>query len=146
MGECAIFPSLVQLQKPYNGCEQDNWRFHKEVSLLLHPAFIEIKHDCVTRFVSIGNIRHQFRSQRITTVAFSRIIEVYYIKFRRYLVTVPILNQMVIGDNGQIIKLEVIYVKCIGFLDSLLNELIDNRIWFSAPRCSEYHSRTKNIY
>lgn len=100
MWERAILAVFIQFQKPYNGSEQDDWRFHKEVSLLLHPAFIEIKHDCVTRFVSIGNIRHQFRCQRVTTVAFSWIIEIYYIKFRRNLVTVPILNQMVIGDNG----------------------------------------------
>ncbi len=40
---------------------------------------------------------------------------------------------MVISDNRQVIKLEIVYVERIGFLDGLLDKLIDNRIGLPAP-------------
>lgn len=133
MWERAILTVFIQLQKPDYRSKQHYRRFHKEVSLLLHPTFIQVQHDGITGFIRIRNIRHQFGCQRVTTMAFSWIVEVDYIKFGWYLITVSVFNQMVISDNRQVIKLEIVYVERIGFLDGLLDKLIDNRIGLPAP-------------
>ena len=99
MWKCAILTIFIQLQKPDYRSKQYYWGFHKKVSLFLHPAFIEVKHDCITGLVSIRNIRHKLWCQRVATVAFSRIVEIDYIKLGWYLIAVSVLNQVVIGDN-----------------------------------------------
>ena len=145
MGECTEPAAFIDFQKPYYRRKQDNRGFYEEVPLFLHPRLIEVKHNGVRRFISIRNIRHQFRCQRVTTVAFPRIVKVDYIEFWRYLIAVPVLNQVVIGNNRQVIKLKIIYIERIGFLYSLLYKLVDNSIGLPAARCSQYHCRSKNI-
>ena len=145
MRERTILAVFIQLQESYYRRKQYNRGFYEKVSLLLHPRLIEVKHDGVRRFVSIRNIRHQLRCQWITTVAFPRIIEIDHIKFRWNLITVSVLEQMVVSDNRQVIKLKIIYIERIGFLYSLLYKLVDNGIGLPAARCSQYHCRPKNI-
>ena len=136
MGERTVLAAFIDFQKPNYCRKQYNWRFYKEVSLLLHPTFIQVQHDGITGFIRIRNISHQFGSQRITAVAFSWIVEVDYIKFRWYFITVSILNQMVISDNRQVVKLKIIYIQRITLLDCLLDKLVDNGIGLAAARCS----------
>ena len=146
MWERAELATFIDFQKPNYGRKQYNRRFYKEVSLFLHPTFIEVQHDGITGFIRIRNISHQFGSQRITAVAFSWIVEVDYIKFRWYLITVSILNQMVISDNRQVIKLKIIYIKRIGLLDCLLYIIVDYGIRLTATRCTQNHACPKRIH
>ena len=78
-------------------------------------------------------------------MAFPRIIEIDHIKFRWNLIAVSVLEQMVISDNRQVIKLKIIYIERIELLYSLLYKLVDNGIGLPAARCSQYHCRSKNI-
>ena len=67
-------------------------------------------------------------------MALAWVIEIYHVKLGRYLIAVSVLNQVVIGDNGQVIKFKVVYIKCIGLLDCLLYVIIDHRIRLTATR------------
>lgn len=69
-------------------------------------------------------------------MALAWVIEIYHVELRRYLIAVSVLNQVVISDNGQVIKFKVVYVKCIGLLDCLLYVIIDHGIRFPATRCT----------
>lgn len=66
-------------------------------------------------------------------MAFPRIIEIDHIKFRWNLIAVSVLEQMVVSDNRQVIKLKIIYIERIGFLYSLLYKLVDNGIGLPLP-------------
>ena len=57
-----------------------------------------------------------------------------------------ILNQMVISDNRQVIKLKIIYIKRIGLLDCLLYIIIDYGIRLTATRCTQNHACPERIH
>ena len=79
-------------------------------------------------------------------MTFPRIIEVYHIEFRGYLIAMPILDQMVISDNRQVIKLKIVYIKRIGLLDCLLYIIVDYGIRLTATRCTQNHARPERIH
>ena len=78
-------------------------------------------------------------------MALAWVIEIYHVELGRYLIAVSVLEQMIVSDNRQVVKLKIIYIKRIGFLYSLLYKLVDNGIGLPAARCSQYHCRSKNI-
>ena len=53
MGERTVLAAFIDFQKPNYCRKQYNWRFYKEVSLLLHPTFIQVQHDGITGFIRI---------------------------------------------------------------------------------------------
>ena len=82
MRERAILPVLIDFEIPDDGGKEDDRAFHKEIALLLHPRLVEVEHDGVRRFVSVGNILHEIRVYGIATVAAARVIEVYHVELR----------------------------------------------------------------
>ena len=88
MREGAILAALVDFQIPDYTGEQDNRRLYEEIALLLHPRFIEVEHDGVCRFVSIGNILHEVRVNGVATVAAAGVVEVNHVELRLNFVAV----------------------------------------------------------
>ena len=78
-------------------------------------------------------------------MALAWVIKIDNIKFRWNFIAVSVLEQMVVSDNRQVVKLKIIYIERVGFLYSLLYKLVDNGIGLPAARCSQYHCRSKNI-
>ena len=91
MGKGAKLPILIYLQKPDNSSEQNNRRFHKEITLLLNPRAVEIEHNRIGTLVSVRYICHKGRIDRIAAMRLSRIIEVDYIELRLYLVGIQVI-------------------------------------------------------
>ena len=61
-------------------------------------------------------------------MALAWVIKIDNIKFRWNLIAVSVLEQMVVSDNRQVVKLKIIYIERVGFLYSLLYKLVDNGI------------------
>ena len=62
----------------------------------------------------------------------ARVVEIYDIEFRRRRsVSLEVLAQMVIGDNRQVVELEVVDVERISLFDGLLDVVVDEGIGFS---------------
>ena len=96
------------LEIPDNCSKQDYRRLYKEIALLLHPCLVQIEHDGIGALVSIRNVLHEIRMNGIATVAPARVVEVDYIEFRLDLIAVQMVEQVVIGDGGQVRKLEIV--------------------------------------
>ena len=137
MGERAKKAVLINFQIPYNSGQQDDRAFYKEIALFGNPCFIEIQHNCVCRLISIRNIGHKGRIDRITAVRTSRIVKIYDVKFRRFFITMQVGPQMVIRYGRKIVEFKIINVHGEAFLDLLLNERIDDTVSFSAARRSD---------
>ena len=99
MRESAIFPVLVNFEIPNDSREKDDRRFDEEVALLLHPRLVEVEHDGVGTFVSVGYILHEVGVYGITAVRPSRVVEIDYIEFRLHCVSIQVVQQVVIGDG-----------------------------------------------
>ena len=51
MWKGAVFSTLIDFEKPNDSCKQDNWRLHKEITLLLNPRAVQIEHDGVAGWI-----------------------------------------------------------------------------------------------
>ena len=69
----------------------------------------------------------------------ARVIEVYHIELRFYLIGVQMLEQVIIGDLGKVGKLVVVDIHRKTFLYLLLDVVVYDGVGFSRTRCSEYH-------
>ena len=99
MGKGAILSVFVNAQIPDDSCKEDNRTFYEEVALLLNPSFIEIKHYCVCTFVSIGNVTHEIRVNRIAAVASARIIKIDDIELGLYLIAILMVHHVIVGNR-----------------------------------------------
>ena len=79
-------------------------------------------------------------------MALAWVIEVYHIELGWYLITVSVFNQVVISDNRQIVKFEIVYIECIRLLDRLLYIIIDYGIRLTATRCTQNHACPERIH
>ena len=116
--ERAVFPAPVNPQIPDNCRKQDNRRLHEEITLFLYPGLVQIEHDGIGTFIGVRDVRHEFRVDGIATVRAARVIEIDDVKFGLHLVFVEILEQFVVGDNGEVIEFVVIdiYSEPFGYL------------------------------
>ena len=132
MGKGTVFSAVVNLQEPDDRREQHDRRFDEKISLLLYPRTVEIKHDDIAGLVCVGDVGHEIRRERIASVRTARVVEIYDIEFRRRRSVSPeVLAQMVIGDNRQVVELEVVDVERISLFDGLLDVIVDEGIGFS---------------
>ena len=99
MGEGAVAALLIYAEVPYNSGKQDNRRLDEKITLFLYPCLVQIQEDCVCRLVCVADVRHKPWVDRIASVRATRVIEIYHIELRLYLVLVEIFQQLVIGDN-----------------------------------------------
>ena len=128
MGERAILAVLKNFKIPDDSREEDDGRFHKEVALLLHPRLVQIEHNGIGTLVSVRNILHEIRVDGIATVAASRVVEVYHVKLRLHLVALRVVEQMVIGNRGQVAEFEIIDIHREALLNLLLDETVYHRV------------------
>ena len=108
MREGTILSAFVDFEIPDNCRKEDDGRFDEEVALLLHPRLIEVEHDGIGTLVSVGNILHEVGVYGVAAVAAPRIVEIDYIEFRFHLVSVRVVEQMIIGNRGQVAEFEIV--------------------------------------
>ena len=94
MWQRAVSSTLVLAKKPNDGCNKIDWRFDKEVPLLLDPVTVQTEHDSPGRFGCICDILHCGGIKRIAPVI--DLVKIDYIKRRALWVIVPISAQGVI--------------------------------------------------
>ena len=82
----------------------------KKSPLLFNPGAIEVEHYRITRLIRIGDIRHEFRIDGIAAVRPARIVEIDDIEPGLDLVLVHIVQQSIVGDGGEVIKLVIVDV------------------------------------
>ena len=145
MGKGAIPAALVDAQEPDDGGEEDDGRFHEEVALLLHPCAVEIEHDGVCTFVGIRNVGHEVRVDGVAAVAAARVVEVDDVELRFHLVTLRVVQKMVVGNHGEVGKLEVVHIHRIPLLYLLLDEVVHHGIRLSAARRAQHDGGTEGI-
>ena len=124
MGKRAILPVLIDFEIPDNAGKQNDRRLHEEVALLLHPRFIEVEHYCVGTLIGIRNIFHKIRVNGIAPMRASRVVEVDHIELRLHLVAVRVVQQMIVGNSGQVAEFEVIHVHQEALFNLLLDKIV----------------------
>ena len=145
MGEGAIFSTLIEAKEPYHCGKEDDRRLHKEVTLLLHPCTVKVKHDGVGALVGIGNVCHEVGMNGIAPMAAPWVVEVDHIELRLDLVAFGMMQQMVVGNGGKVGVLVIVAIERIALLYLLLDEVVHHGIRLTAARCSEYDGGTKGI-
>ncbi|MBR8764258.1 hypothetical protein IX335_001485 [Porphyromonas levii] len=128
MWEGTILSILINLEIPDDGRKQDDWRLHKEISLLLNPSSVEIEHDCISTLIRIGDVCHKCGIDWITSMAFTRVIKVNYEEFRFYLIGIEVVAEMVISNLRKVGELVVVDIHRKAFLNLLLDVVIDDCI------------------
>lgn len=145
MRKSAVPATVVDFQKSYNGCQQDDRTFDEKIAGPGDPCFVQIEHRDIGRFIGVGDIAHKFRIDRIASMAASGIIEIQHVEFRRNGIVFPVAQQMIIGYDAQVRELEVIDIHGKALLDLLLDEIVDHGIGLSRAGCAEDHCRTERI-
>ena len=128
MRESAVPATVVDFQESYNGCQQDDRTFDEKIAGPGDPCFVQIEHRDIGRFIGVGDIAHKFRIDRITSMAASGIVEVQHIEFRHNGIVFPVAQQMVVGYDTQVRKLEVVDIHGETFLDLLFDEVVDHSV------------------
>ncbi len=146
MRERAVSAALINPQVPDDRREENDGRFDEEVALFLYPRAVEIQHNRVGGFVSVGYVSHEVGIDRVAAVRTPRVVEVDDVERRHFLVPALIVEQMVVSYLRQVGEFEVVEVHGEPFLDLLLDELIDDSIALSAARRSEYDRRAKRVH
>ena len=62
---------------------------HEEITLFLYPTFVQVQHDDIRRFVSVRDIRHEGRIDRVAAVAAAWVIEVDHIELHVAVILCP---------------------------------------------------------
>ena len=144
--EGTIPPVVVDAQEPDHGREKDNGAFHKKIALLLHPASVQVEHDGIGALVGVRNIGHEVRVNGVTAVRAARVVEIYDVESRDFLVTFLVIQQVVVGDFRKIGKLVVIDVLGIALFDLLFNKLVYNTITLPAAQASHADASPLRVY
>lgn len=88
--------------------KKDNRTLHEEVALLLNPRLVEVEHDGVCTLISIGNVTHEIRVNRIAAMTSARIIKVDDIELGLDLISILMVHHVVVGNRRKVGKLEII--------------------------------------
>lgn len=87
--------------------KKDNRTLHEEVALLLNPRLVEVEHDGVCTLISIGNVTHEIRVNRIAAMTSARIIKVDDIEQGLDLISILMVLHVVVGNRRKVGKLEM---------------------------------------
>ena len=145
MGEGAVLASLVDLEEPDDGRQQDDGRLNEEVSLLLYPCPVQVEHDGVGGLVGIGDVRHEGGVDGITAMRLARVVEVDDEELGFYLIGIEVCQEMVVGDLREVWELVIVDVHGESLLDLLFDVVIDDGEGLPRARGSEYHGCTEGI-
>ena len=145
VGEGTVPASLVDLEEPDDGRQQDDGRLDEEVSLLLYPCPVQVEHDGVGGLVGIGDVRHEGGIDGITAMRLARVVEVDDEELRLYLIGIEVCQEMVVGDLREVWELVIVDVHGESLLDLLFDVVIDYGEGLPRARGSEYHGCTERI-
>ena len=145
MREGAVCTSLIEFEIPYNTRQQNDRRFHEEISLFLNPRLVEIEHYGVCRFVCVRDVGHERRRNGIASVAPPGIIEVYHIEFGSFGVFVLVLQEVVIDNGTEVREFEVITVQREPFLNLLFEKVVHYCIRLTGTGCAQYDCRPEGV-
>lgn len=143
--ESTVTPLLINLQEPDDGSQQDDRAFDEKIALLGDPCLVEIEHDRISRFVGVRDVGHEPGVDRVATVAAARVVEVDDIEFRGNLIAVQVCAQVVVGDDGQIVELEVVDVHRVTFLDHLLDVVVHHRVALARAGRAQYDAGPERV-
>ena len=138
MRESTILASLIEFEEPDNGRKQNDWRFHEEVTLLLYPCAVEVKHDGISRLVGIGNVSHKVWVNWITPVASARVIKVDDIELGENLIAGLVCKHVIVGNGTKVTKLVVVDVHREAFFNGLLDEVVHYGVGLTTTWRTEY--------
>ena len=99
MGKGAVFPVLIDAQKPDNRREQHDGRFDEKIALLLCPRTVQTDHYDIGRFIGIRNVGQKVGMNRIAAVRMAGIVEIDYAELRLYFVLVRETQQVVVSQR-----------------------------------------------
>lgn len=145
MRESAVPATVVDFQESYNGGQQDDRTFDEKIAGPGDPCFVQIEHRDIGRFIGVGDIAHKFRIDRITSMAASGIVEVQHIEFRRNGIVFPVAQQMVVGYDTQVRKLEVVDIHGETLLDLLFDEVVDHSVGLPGTGRAEDRCRPEGV-
>ena len=145
MREGAILASFIYFEIPDDCSKEYYRRLHKEIALLLHPRLIEVEHYRVGTLVGIRDVLHKVGVYGVATVASPWVVKIDYIEFRFDFIPVQMVNQMVVGNGGQVCKLEIVDIHRVTLLNLLLDIGIYHCIGLSAARSSENDGSPERI-
>ena len=145
MGEGTVPASLVDLEEPDDGRQQDDGRLDEEVSLLLYPCPVQVEHDGVGGLVGIGDVRHEGGIDRVTAMRLARVVEVDDEELRLHLIGIEVCQEMVVGDLREVWELVIVDVHGESLLDLLFDVVIDYGEGLPRARGSKYHGCTEGI-
>ena len=143
--EGAVLTSLVDLEEPDDGRQQDDGRLDEEVSLLLYPCPVQVEHDGVGGLIGIGDVRHEGGIDGITAMRLARVVEVDDKELGLHLIGIEVCQEMVVGDLREVWELVIVDVHGESLLDLLFDVVIDDGEGFPRARGSEYHGCTERI-
>ena len=75
----------------------------------------------------------------------ARVVEIDDIEFRGNLIAVQVRTQVVVGDDGQIVELEVVDIHRETFLDHLLDIVVDDGIALAGARRTQHDAGPKGV-
>ena len=112
----------------------------------MHLGLIEVEHNGIRAFVSIGYIGHKGRINRVAPVRAGRVVEIDYIEGRHLFVAVLIVQQMVVGYFAKVGKFEVVHVHREALFDLLFDELVYDGVRFSGAGSAQYGAGPERVY
>lgn len=145
MRKSAIASSLVYFQKPDDAAQQREGALGKKISLFFRPCPVQVQQNHVTRFVSVADVFQIFRVERIAPVAFTRVVEVEYMEFGRFVITMKVTSQMIIRDRAQVRVLVIVQQHREPFADLLPDDVIDDGIAFPGTGGPADQNRSERI-
>jgi len=143
--EGTVASVLIDLQEPDDGGQQDDGRFDEEIALLGDPCFIEVQHDRISGLVGVRDVGHESGVDRVAAMRAARVVEIDDIEFRGHLIAVQVRTQVVVGDDGQIVELEVVDIHRETFLDHLLDIVVDDGIALAGTGRTQHDAGPKGV-
>src|SRR5690606_11959356 len=80
------------------------------------------------------------------SVASAWVVKIDNIKFRLYLILIGVFQQMVVGNRGEVVKLEIVDVHRKPLFDMLLDVVVYDGVGFSGAGSTKYNRSPKRVY
>ena len=145
MREGTAAASVVDFQVPDDCRQQDNRRVDEEVALLLDPRLVQVQHDGIGRLVGVRDVGHELRGDRITAVRAAGVIEVDDAEARPCRVGIQMAQQVVVGQQRQVVELEVVDIHREALLDLLADVAVHHGIGLTRAGSSQHHRRPEGV-
>ena len=145
MRKGAAAASVVDLQVPDDRCQQDDRRIDEEVALLLDPRLVQVQHDGIGRLVGVRDVGHELRGDRITAIRAAGVVEVDDAEARPRRVGIQMVQQVVVGQQRQVVELEIVDIHGKALLDLLADVAVHHGVGLARAGGSQHHCRPEGV-